>query len=185
MKEKNRDRRINRLIESTMKTVGMDIEIKQEQTGVNMSYNFIFDYVGIDMQRVNEAIKEMHIPVSIESYIKTFTLHELGHALDRKALLDSLDRTLEIFEMKRNYTLYEQYNDINLLAMLIEEHKMNIDFEEKAWMNAEELNKKYGVVDWGIFEKLKDQGMATYMNLYKEDLQLYSKLVAENSEKTA
>lgn len=69
--------------------------------------------------------------------------------------------------------------------MLIEEHKMNIDFEEKAWMNAEELNEKYGIIDWGIFEKLKDQGLATYMNVYKEDLQLYSKLVAEYSEKTA
>src|SRR5436305_1665772 len=114
MNDKNRKKWIEDLIQSTIRTVGIDIELKHQLTGVNMSYNFILDYIGYDVIRIEEAIKEMQVSVSLKSYIKAFTLHELGHALDRKALLDSLEKTLEYYEMKKNYTLYERYNDYNL-----------------------------------------------------------------------
>ncbi|MDQ0999717.1 hypothetical protein QFZ28_000117 [Neobacillus niacini] len=176
---------VERLIQSTIRAVGIDMELKQNHTGVNMSYNFILNYIGYDVKRIEEAIKEMQAQVSLESYIKAFTLHELGHALDRKALLDSLTKTLEFYEMKKNHTIYEQYSDGNLLTMLIEEHKMNIAFEETAWANAEKLNMEYGIVDWESFEKVKNQGMATYLNLYAKDLQIYNKLVSEQTEQIA
>ncbi|WHY86713.1 integrase [Neobacillus novalis] len=183
MNEKNKW--IEQLIQATIRTVGIDIELKHQITGVNMSYNFILDYLGYDDKRIEEAIMEMQESVSLKSYIQAFTLHELGHALDRNALLDSLTKTLEYYDMKKNYPIYERYSDPNLLAMLIEEHEMNITFEETAWANAEKLNMEYGIVDWASFEKLKNTGMATYLKLYAEDLQLYNKLVAEQTEQIA
>jgi hypothetical protein len=185
LNNKSRKYWIEQLIQSTIRAVGIEIELKQKHTGVNMSYNFILDYIGYDLKRIEEAIKEMQAQVSLKSYIKAFTLHELGHALDRKALLDSLTKTLEFYEMKKNYTIYEQYSDFNLLTMLIKEHKMNIAFEETAWANAEKLNMEYGIVDWESFERVKNQGMATYLNLYTKDLQIYNKLVSEQTEQIA
>lgn len=96
MKERNQ---IQQWIQSTMDAVGMDIELKQMNNGINMSYNFIFNNVGYDVKRVQEVLAET--PISPEAYIKALTIHELGHAVDRKALMDSLERTIEIFEMKK------------------------------------------------------------------------------------
>jgi hypothetical protein len=185
LNNKGRKNWIEQLIQSTIRAVGMDMELKEKHTGVNLSYNFILNYIGYDVKRIEEAIKEMKNQVSLKSYIQAFTLHELGHALDRKALLDSLTKTLEFYEMKKTHTIYEQYSDYNLLTMIIEEHKMNIAFEETAWANAEKLNKEYGIVDWESFEKVKNQGMATYLNLYAGDLQLYNTLVSEQGEQIA
>ncbi|MED3779280.1 integrase [Heyndrickxia sporothermodurans] len=180
MKERNQ---IQQWIQSTMDAVGMDIELKQMNNGINMSYNFIFNNVGYDVKRVQEVLAET--PISPEAYIKALTIHELGHAVDRKALMASLERTIEIFEMKKSYSLKEQYSDIKLLGMLIEEHLMNIAFEETAWANAEIMNKKFAIVDWQSFEQVKAQGLATYHHLYERDLTLYNKLLAEQSEQIA
>lgn len=180
MKERNQ---IQQWIQSTMDAVGMDIELKQMNNGINMSYNFIFNNVGYDVKRVQEVLAET--PISPEAYIKALTIHELGHAVDRKALMDSLERTIEIFEMKKSYSLKEQYSDIKLLGMLIEEHLMNIAFEETAWANAEIMNKKFAIVDWQSFEQVKAQGLATYHHLYQRDLTLYNKLLAEQGEQIA
>lgn len=185
LNNKSRKVWIEQLIQSTIRAVGIDLELKEKHTGVNMSYNFILDYIGYDSKRIEEAIKEMQDQVSLKSYIQAFTLHELGHALDRKALMDSLTKTLEFYEMKKNYTTSEQYSDYNLLTMIIEEHKMNIAFEETAWANAEKLNMEYGIVDWDSFEKVKNQGMATYLRLYTKDLQIYNKLVSKQTEQIA
>ena len=56
---------------------------------------------------------------------------------------------------------------------------MNIAFEETAWANAEKLNMEYGIVDWESLEKVKNQGMATYLNLFAKDLLIYNKLESE------
>ena len=176
---------IKQLIQTTMITVELNVEIKQEYSGINMSYNFISDCIGFDTERVTAAINEMDSPVLLGNYIETFTLHELGHAMDRTALLDSLERTLMIIDLKRSHTLSELYNNVNLLAILIEEHEMNIVFEETAWANAEKLNEKYGIVDIEVFMKLKAIGLATYVNLYNEDLSLYNRLIEEQSKHIA
>ncbi|NEU32153.1 integrase, partial [bacterium LRH843] len=142
MKGINNEKWLKDLIQSVMKAVEIEIEVRQENTGVNMSYNFIQNFVGFDAKRIQKARTELQSPLSLELYIKIFTLHELGHAVDQKALLDSLPRTIEILQMKRSYTRNEHYNNTDLLAILIEEHEMNIAFEETAWTNAENLNKQ-------------------------------------------
>lgn len=178
MQNKFTETYIHQLINSTMHDVGMNVELKQDNSGINMSYNFIGNYVGFDVNRLLEVSNEMQTLISLELYIKIITIHELGHAMDRDALLDSLTRTLEIFNKKNNHSLYELYNNIDLLAMLMEEHEMNIIFEETAWENAEILNKKFRIVDEKSFEIVKAHSLSTYMNLYKEDLHLYEELMA-------
>ena len=185
MEEKYTEKYIHQLISSTMQDVKMAVELKQDFSGVNMSYNFIGDYVGFDVKRLVEVINEMQLPISLELYIKIITLHELGHAIDRIALLDSLTRTLEIFDTKQSHSLYELYNDVNLLAMIIEEHEMNIVFEETAWRNAENLNRKFHIVDWENFDDVRAHSLLTYKNLYKQDLHLYEELVAEHTNQIA
>jgi hypothetical protein len=169
-------------IKSTMKAVNINLEIKSLQTGVNMTYNFIYDYVGFDIRRIVEARREMQMPVSLDVYIKALTIHELGHAMDRKALMESLPRTIEIAKMKKIYPQKEMANNLSLFALIIEEHEMNIAFEKTAWMNAEKLNGLYQIVEWDIFEKMKIAGLETYNLFYEEDLRLYSKLKAAGNQ---
>lgn len=177
MNERNKINYIKQLIQLTMKIVDFDVEIKHEYSGVNMTYDFIHNYVGFDAQRLEEARKELPINVPFAVYIITFTLHELGHAIDRKTLLDSLPRLIEIYEMKKDYSDDELYSNCHLLKVLVEEHEMNIVSERVAWRNAEILNDKYHLVDTDIFEKIKDHSLATYTDLYKIDLQAYNELV--------
>lgn len=185
MKNKYYEKYIHWLIRSTMKAVGMDVELKQDNFGINMSYNFIGDYVGFDVERLLEACNEMQTTISLDLYIKIITMHELGHAIDRNALLATLSRTLEIFDTKKSHSLYELYNNVDLLNMLIEEHEMNIVFEETAWENAEKLNKEFNIVNEEMFEAVKSHSIATYKDLYAEDLHLYEELVALQSVQIA
>lgn len=185
MKNKCNETYIQQLIKSTMQAVGMEVELKQDNSGINMSYNFIGHYVGFDVNRLVEASEEMQLPISLELYIKIITMHELGHAIDRDALLNTLSRTLEIFDKKNSHSLYELYNNVDLLAMLIEEHEMNIVFEETAWENAKTLNKKFQIVDEESFKAVKAHSLLTYTELYEEDLHLYEGLVASQSVQIA
>lgn len=185
MHNKFTETHIHQLISSTLHDVLMDVELKQDNSGINMSYNFIGNYVGFDVNRLQEASAEVQTLISLESYIKIITIHELGHAIDRDALLASLSRTLEIYKTKKSHTLYELYNNLDLLAMLIEEHKMNIIFEENAWENAKILNNKFQIVDEKSFEAVKSHSLSTYTKLYEEDLHLYEGLVASQSVQTA
>lgn len=177
MNERNKISYMKEWIQRTMNVVELDVDVKHEQNGINMTYNFIYNYVGFDAERVEEAVQELPINVPLNVYITTFTLHELGHAIDRKALLDSLPVLIEIFEMKEKYSVEEQYSNSHLIEMLIEEHKMNIASEEVAWKNAEILNSKYHLVETDVFDKLKAHSLATYTDLYEEDLQAYNELV--------
>ncbi|MEI4769380.1 integrase [Psychrobacillus sp. FJAT-51614] len=181
MNHKYTEKNLCELINATMQSVGMNVPLKQDNSGVNMSYNFIGDYVGFDAERLIKAKEEMQKTISLELYIKTITMHELGHAIDRKALLATLDRTMEIFDAKRNHSLYELYNSVDLLSMIIEEHEMNIIFEETAWENAQKLNQEFQVVDEECFEAIKKYSLGTYREIYQEDLYLYEKLVAEHA----
>ncbi|WP_240033970.1 integrase [Planococcus salinus] len=147
-----------------------------------MSYDFIKHRVGVDVQRVQQANKELPAPLPLELYVKILTLHELGHALDRPALQASLPRTIEIYEMKKKHPLEEQYTHPELLAMRIEEHKMNIAFEEAAWANAREMNERYHLADQQSFEQVKVHSLQTYEKKYQRDLQLYVKLTAAQKE---
>lgn len=174
--------KISNLIEATLATVGMDLEIRHEPCGINMSYNFILHYVGFDAKRISTAVKEVDPAVTLEQYVKAFTLHELGHALDREALLDSLPRTMEIYETKHSYSKDELYSSRELLALVLEEHTMNLEFEETAWKNAEKLNRIFGIVDWSVFEQIKQQGLITYQRAYRKDLKIHDRLLSSKAE---
>ncbi|MFS0577388.1 integrase [Sporosarcina sp. 179-K 3D1 HS] len=178
-------KRIKQWMRSTADAVRMDTVLKRQQTGVNMSYDFIQDMVGYDLERLPKARREMKQPVSLEAYVRTLTMHELGHAVDREALLASFDRTVEIFKMKKTYSAAEQRRDLGTFTMLIEEHEMNIAFEETAWDNAEKMNRLHGIVDWNDFYNVKAHSLSTYQACYERDLRLYQRLLAANSTPVA
>lgn len=176
---------IEEIIKSVMNTVKIDLEIRPDHSGINMSYNFIGHYIGIDFERLLSAWEENEAPISLESYIKVLTIHELGHAIDRLALLESLERTIEIFRAKNSYVLSEIYNNRDLLSMIVEEHEMNIKFEETAWINAEHLNLEFNFIDHSSFKLVKRHSLESYRTLYLEDLKLYEILLESQGEKTA
>lgn len=177
--------KIKKMIATTMEAVEFPLQIVKQKSGINMSYNFIDHYVCYDPERIREAIHELMIPISLENYIAIFTMHELGHAMDRDALMQSIPKTLDIFKMKKNTPLKEQYSQSHLLAMIIEEHEMNISFEETAWANAEKLNEKYQLVDRAVFAQLKSHSLLTYQRLYEEDLKVYQQMNKVGSEQSA
>lgn len=172
-----KDKELFQVIQSVVQAVNMAVKIKQDDSGINMSYNFIGDYVGFDAKRLVEARNELMLPTSLEIYVKTMTLHELGHAVDRQALQASLPRTIEIFTMKKQHALKEIYRQEQLLAMLIEEHEMNIQFEQTAWENAWMLNHTHHLVPEKDFDYIKQHSLATYQRLYEQDLQAYHHLL--------
>lgn len=185
MSNRYTDEYIYEFIRSIMKTVAIDLELKQDHSGINMSYNFIGHYIGVDFERLISSWKEIQASFSLESYIKVLTMHELGHSMDRLSLLESLERTVEIFKTKNSHLVSEIYNDRNLLAMVIEEHEMNISFEQTAWFNAEQLNRKFSLVDLASFELVKKHSLESYQRLYLEDFKLYETLLENINEKTA
>ena len=176
---------IAEIIQSVMKLVKIDLEIRPDHSGINMSYNFIGHYIGIDFNRLRSAWEEIEVSISFKSYIKVLTIHELGHAIDRPALLESLERTIEIFEIKKNYLASEIYKDSSLLAVIIEDHEMNIIFEETAWINAEQLKNTNNLVNNSNFALVKDISLESYQRLYLKDLELYNTLLENLNYQTA
>ena len=176
---------IQEAISSVMKTVMIDLEIRPDRSGINMSYNFIGHYIGVDFGRLMSSWKEIQAPISLESYIKILTIHELGHAMDRPALLESLERTIEIFQTKKSYSISEIYTNRELFAMLIEEHEMNSTFEQTAWVNAERLNQRFSLISHSSFGLVKRHSLESYQIFYLEDLKLYEILLKSLNEKTA
>lgn len=166
------------LIYSTIKATGLNTVLEEDHTGVNMSYNFITNVVSFDANRLVKAAGELsNIP--LDQYVKTITLHELGHAIDRPALDASLTRTLDYFDMRDQYSTKEIFNNPELLGMIIEEHQMNIAFEETAWANAEILNQKLQFIDQNSFEMIKKHSLSTYIRNYEEDLAAYKQLLEQ------
>lgn len=175
----NNEKGLHDVIHSVMQTVGITAAIKQDHSGINMSYNFIGDYIGFDANRLLEARNELMVPIPLEVYVKTITLHELGHAVDREALQASLPRTIEIFTMKKQHAKKEIYRNERLLSMIIEEHEMNIQFEETAWENAWDLNNTRHLIDKKDFDYIKQHSLATYHKLYEQDLHAYHHLLSQ------
>ncbi|WP_252504603.1 integrase [Sporosarcina sp. Marseille-Q4943] len=182
MKERMTVSQIVAVIESTIYAVNMDVELKQERTGVNMMYDFIKDEVIVDIARVQKACQELPEPMPLETYLRILTIHELGHAMDRKALLDSLDRTKEIMLMKKQAAAEKRPTDLPLMTMVIEEHETDIAFEETAWANAEILNSFFEIVDGDSFEKVKAHSLSTYRASYEYDLEIYNGFIDTQEE---
>lgn len=182
MKERMRETQIVAVIESTIRTVNMDVELKQESTGVNMMYDFIKDEVIVDLARVQKACQELPESMPLETYLRVLTIHELGHAMDRTALLDSLDRTKEIILMKKQAAAEKRPTDLPFMTMVIEEHETDIVFEETAWANAEILNSYFEIVNGNSFEIVKAHSLATYRAAYEADLEIYNGFIRTQEE---
>lgn len=177
MNERMTDSQIVALIESTIRAVNMDVELKQESTGVNMMYDFIKDEVLVDIARVQKACQELPEPMPLETYLRILTIHELGHAMDRQALLDSLERTKEIIMMKRQTAAEKRMTDVSFMSAVVEEHETNIAFEEAAWANAEILNSFFELVDGESFTRVKAHSLSTYHVSYEADWKIYNELI--------
>lgn len=173
MKDCMTESQIATLVESIIYAVNMDVKVKMERTGVNMMYDFLKDEVIVDSKRVQKACNALPQPVSLDTYIRVLTIHELGHAMDREALLKSLDRTKEVIAMKKQAAAEKRPADYLLMKMIIEEHESDITFEETAWANAVILNSFFKIVDGDSFEKVRTHSLSTYQKLYEDDLIIY------------
>lgn len=182
MKERMTELQIVAVIESTIRDVLMDVELKQEITGVNMMYDFIKDEVIVDIARVQKACQELPEPMPLETYLRVLTIHELGHAMDRQALLDSLDRAKEIILMKKQAAAEKRPTDLPFITMVIEEHETDIAFEETAWANAEILNSFFEVVAGDSFEIVKAHSLSTYRAAHEADLEIYNGFIRPQEE---
>lgn len=168
------------IIKTTMRTVNMDMELKDERTGVNMMYDFIKDEVLVDCDRVQEACKEISEPIPLQTYVEVVTIHELGHAMDRKALLASLDRAVELYEAKKIVAAENRATDIPFIKMRLEELSTDIAFEKTAWANAEILNRFFGIVDWAYFERIRSHSLSTYEKLFEQEMKCYKNLMKKS-----
>lgn len=185
MKKRIRKKLMKKWIKSTVDSVHIEMEVRHRSTGINMCYQFIKNYILFDSDRLPRARSEMYNKVDLEVYIKTLTLHELGHFLDRDALLASIPQTLEFFKKKRKSPLFERKLNVHLFQLDIDEHEMNYVFEETAWTNAEKLNRLYQIVNWSDFEKVKFNSLLTYTASYNRDLLIYQRLLAEANKQIA
>ena len=149
-----------------------------QSNGINMSYDFIENKVYFDPSRLQQALFEMDQPVTVQQYIQTLTLHELGHALDRQSLLDAMPKMIEIAKVKRKKRFVERREDLVLFAYDMQAHEMDLAFEETAWENAKKLNERLSLISWDVFERVETQGMASYRKLYEKDAMTYKKLLA-------
>ncbi|MBS4223504.1 integrase [Lederbergia citrea] len=185
MKKRVKKKQIKKLIQATINSVEMNIEVRHQRTGVNMCYEFIKNYLIFDSKRLPKARMEMYNAVGLEVYIKAITLHELGHFLDREALLSSIPRMIELIKIKRKAPFRERKLNIDLFKADIEIHEMNYVFEESAWTNAEKLNRLYHVIDWECFEKVKFDSLLSYTACYNRDLLIYQQLAAKTNNQIA
>lgn len=172
-------------IQSVLDLAGYRLDIIEHNKGINMSYNFIHDRIGVDIARIQKARKELSSPVSLKTYIEVMTLHELGHATDREALLDSLPWTIEAYNMKKAVPEDSHYSDVNLLKIILDEQLMNIEFEKTAWNHAETMNQRLRITNAETFEFIRQHSLASYEIPYLENLRLYERLLVDAAEMTA
>ncbi|MCW1928127.1 hypothetical protein [Bhargavaea beijingensis] len=150
------------VIRETMIRVGVTREVRLERNGINMTYHFIHDYITYDPDRIPEAVAEQEYPVSLKTYVAAITMHELGHALDRRALLAGLSLSREVYQMKKTTPSRILERNPEYRAKVILEEEQNLLAEKTAWENAEELNRKYRLVSEKDFEAIKRQSLSTY-----------------------
>lgn len=153
---------IETIIRETMIRVGVTREVRLEKNGINMTYHFIHDYITYDSDRIPEAVAEQEHPVSLETYVAAITMHELGHALDRRALIAGLSLSREVYQMKATTPQKILERNADYRAKVILEEERNLLAEKTAWENAAELNRNYQLVSEQDFEAIKRQSLSTY-----------------------
>lgn len=185
MKDTKKGNDIKGWIYSIMELANYKLDLVEHSKGINMSYNFIHNHVGVDLARVQQARKELAFPVSLKTYVEVMSLHELGHAADREALLKSLPWTIEVHIMKKVAPQDSHTSDPDFLKIILDEQLMNIEFEKTAWKHAEAMNRRFQIADEKTFEFILQHSLASYEKAYLQNSELYERLLAGTAEMTA
>lgn len=161
-----------------MDKVNINKKVIHVSNNINMTYNYLTDEISFDSKRIEQNLK--HYPhISLEEYVTTFILHELGHSLDRDNLLQSYDQTVEWFHLSKTLNTVEKETNPLFLELSYLEDKANLNFEHAAWVNAIHLNDEYNLVDNHVFNELKFDSLLTYEANYersKESMKVEEKV---------
>ncbi|EMR07345.1 hypothetical protein C772_00361 [Bhargavaea cecembensis DSE10] len=171
---------IEKIIRETMIRVGVTREVRLERNGINMTYHFIHDYITYDPDRIPEAVSEQMRPVSLETYVAAITMHELGHALDRRALLAGLPLSREVYQTRKTTPPKVLERNPEYMAKVIYEEERNLIAEKTAWANAAELNRKYRLISELDFEAIRRQSLSTYERRLAGKVKVYRMAAGED-----
>lgn len=167
---------VQQYINVTMEQVKIFKKVIDSSNKINMTYNYITDEISYDYKRIAQILRH-HPQISLEEYVITFTLHELGHALDRKNLLNSYDQTLEWYKLSKKLTPSQKKINPLYLELSYLEDKTNLNFELVAWENAIRLNDQYNLVPNNVLENLKLDSLLTYQANYIKSKELFNERV--------
>ncbi|MCJ7841559.1 hypothetical protein MUB24_11765 [Lederbergia sp. NSJ-179] len=176
MNRRTQCKQIKNWIHKATEAAQLPMRIKQRQSGVNMSYHFLENFIGFNPKRLIQSHREMREAVALKAFVQALTLHELGHFLDRKALLASIPKSYHIYQIKKAHTYSERCRNIELFQWDIEDHEMNYRFEETAWLNAHTLNQRHSIVESPIMDQVQFNSLLTYTAPYNRDLLIYYQL---------
>lgn len=166
-------------IDTIANKVNIPKEIISLSNGVNMTYNYLTDEISFDARRIAHILN--HYPhISLKDYVTTFTLHELGHSLDRDNLFQSYDQTVEWYELSNRLTPEEKETNLRFLELTYLEAEADLHFEHVAWSHAIRLNEIFHLVSEPVFDQLQDDSLSTYEENYE-----YSKELFEANKKTS
>lgn len=163
---------ITKYIYATMQEVNIVKNILSLSNNINMTYNYLTDEISFDSNRIAHILN-YYPHISLKNYITTFTLHELGHAIDRENLLKSYDQTLECFRLSKRLTDEEKQTNAQFIKLSFLEDKANLQFELTAWENAILLNHQYNLVATHILDELKHDSLLTYKRNYERSKKLF------------
>jgi len=171
------EKTIFQYIDAIATKVELPKEIISLSNGVNMTYNYLTDEISFDARRIAHILN--HYPhISLKDYVTTFTLHELGHSLDRDNLLQSYDQTVEWYKLANRLTTEEKETNLRFLELSYLEAEADLHFEHVAWSHAIRLNEIYHLVSETVLDQLQDDSLLTYEDNYE-----YSKDLFEASKK--
>lgn len=147
-------------------------EIISLSNGVNMTYNYLTDEISFDAQRITHILN--HYPhISLKDYVTTFTLHELGHSLDRDNLFESYDQTVEWYKLSNGLTPEEKEINLRFLELSYLEAEADLHFEHVAWSHAIRLNEIFHLVSEPVFNQLQADSLLTYEDNYEYSKELF------------
>lgn len=153
--------KISDYITETMQEVQLPKKVESLSNNINMTYNYITDKISFDPSRIQYNLKKYPL-ISLKDYVITFTLHELGHSLDRDNLLNSYEQTLEWFKLSKKLNKHEKARNLKYLKLCLLEDHANLAFEKEAWNNAIHLNNEFQLVPMDTLEHLKSDSLFTY-----------------------
>src|SRR5699024_3575620 len=116
---------ILKYINSTMKVVNINKEVISISNNINMTYNYLTDRISFDSNRIAHILND-YPHISLKEYVITFTLHELGHSLDRECLLASYDQTIKWHKLSKKLSAHQKETNPLYLKLSYLEDKADL-----------------------------------------------------------